>query len=740
MLESLLTPTLFQLFFAAVAVSTWYGGMEAGLLATTLSSLAIAYFLIEPKYSLLFFNLDDILRLVVFVLVGILISSLNSGLRTAKRHLEISLQHLRSSEARFGCLAESNIIGVIVADINGGIVEANDAFLRMVGYTREELLSGQMQWRDLTPPEYFEVTQRSIQELRERGACAPFEKEYLCQDGRRVPVLKVSALLESNRERIIGFVVDLSERKQAEEALRLLITDAVPALISYVDAQQRYRFNNKGYEEWHGISASDINGKHIKEVVGESVYESIRPYVEAVLSGEHVTYETKLPYQDGKIRYVNVSYVPQFSSKAEVVGFVALIKDITKRKQAELALKQSEERFRQLAEKAEAANRMKDEFLATLSHELRTPLNAILGWTQLLTTRKFNESTTNRALETIDRNTKLLATLIEDVLDVSRIITGKLCLEVRPIQVAPVVLSAIETVNSAANAKEITIETFLDSSVGVVLGDINRLQQIVWNLLSNAVKFTPRGGRVYVRLSTSTEFTDGHSALLQVTDTGEGIAPEFLPYVFERFRQADSSSTRSHGGLGLGLAIVRHLVELHGGTVRAESAGIGQGATFIVSLPIKVTTVELSEPQQLSSTVEVQVAQTSNLKLEGLRVLVVDDEPDARQIITTVLGQYEANVMAVATVTEALIALQQFQPDVLVSDIGMPQEDGYSLIRKVRALDEEKGGRTPAVALTAYARAEDRTQALLAGFQLHVPKPVNPAKLAAVIANLAGRM
>ncbi|MEC4815391.1 MAG: PAS domain S-box protein [Scytonema sp. PMC 1069.18] len=755
LLESLLTPTLFQLFFAAVAFSTWYGGMKPGLLATTLSAVAISYFFLEPAYVLNIPTLAHLFRLGMFVFVSILISSLNSGLRTAKQRLEISMQKLLESEARCRRLVDSNIIGVIVAEINGAVVEANDAFLQMVGYTREELASGKVKWREMTPPEYFEASQHSVAELREKGVCTPFEKEYICKNGNRVPVLLGSALLEGT-EQVIGFVMDLSEkqaafrdRQRVEEALRQredelrLITDAVPALISYVDAQQRYRFNNKRYEEWHKISSSEIYGKHIKEMIGESAYESIRPYIETVLSGERVTYETSLLYQDGMFRHVNVSYVPQFNSQKEVVGFVALIKDNTKNKQAEAALKESEERFRQLAAKAEAANRMKDEFLATLSHELRTPLNAMVGWTQLLTTRKFDEATTSRGLETIHRNTKLLMTLIEDVLDVSRIITGKLRLDVHPVKLASVVKAAIDTVNSAAEAKEIDIVYSPDSSTGEVFGDANRLQQIVWNLLSNAVKFTPRNGQIEVKLFSSTDKKDTlktqHSAVIQVSDSGEGIAPEFIPHIFERFRQADSSSTRSHGGLGLGLAIVRHLVELHGGTVRAESAGIGQGATFIVTLPIKVASESASAVQQFPSAMNTQAVHNSVLKLDGLRILVVDDEPDARQILTTVLGGYQAQVMAVSSAKEAMMALQQFQPDILVSDIGMPQEDGYTLIRKIRALSTEQGGLTPAIALTAYARTEDRAQALLAGFQLHISKPVNPVELATVVAKLAKR-
>lgn len=334
----------------------------------------------------------------------------------------------------------------------------------------------------------------------------------------------------------------------------------------------------------------------------------------------------------------------------------------------------------------------------------------------------------------MDCNTKSLAQLIEDVLDVSRIIQGKLSLNLQRVELVPVVEAAIETVHPAADAKEIRIECRFDSDIGIVIADVNRLQQVIWNLLSNAVKFTPKGGKVEVQLQRINSRVQ-----IRVSDNGSGIPPEFLPFVFDRFRQADSSSTRSHGGLGLGLAIVRHLVELHGGTVSAESPGIGKGATFIVNLPMKAVAVDHTTSPQREPLINSDDRPNEPQTLNGLRVLVVDDEPDARQLLTTVLSPYGAQVMTAASAAEALAAVPQFHPDVLVSDIGMPKEDGYVLIRQLRGLPPEQGGRIPAVALTAYARSEDRTQALLAGFQLHIPKPVNPAELVAVIANLTGR-
>ncbi len=387
---------------------------------------------------------------------------------------------------------------------------------------------------------------------------------------------------------------------------------------------------------------------------------------------------------------------------------------------------------------AEAANRMKDEFLATLSHELRTPLNAMLGWTQMLRTRKLSEATATRALETVDRNTKSLSRLIEDLLDVSRIITGKLCLSMRPVELPSVIEAAIDAVRPAAEVKEIEIACLLYAFAGKVSGDPDRLQQVVWNLLSNAVKFTPKGGYIEVRL----ERIDSHIQI-QVSDTGQGIDPSFLPYVFDRFRQGDSSVTRSFGGLGLGMAIVRHLVELHGGTVKAESSGIGQGATFTVTLPIMThskSEVSVEKPsEELSLIPEEQFLFQNSAILKGLRILVVDDEADARELCTTILEDYSAEVVSVATANEAIKVIKHSPPDILLSDIAMPQEDGYSLIARVRGLSVEEGGKIPAIALTAYARESDRTKVLLAGFQQHLPKPVQPDELAAVVAALTGR-
>ncbi len=373
-------------------------------------------------------------------------------------------------------------------------------------------------------------------------------------------------------------------------------------------------------------------------------------------------------------------------------------------------------------EEAQAANRVKDEFLAVLSHELRSPLNPILGWSKLLQSRKLDETKIVQALSTIERNAKLQSELIEDLLDVSRILQGKLSLNVAPVNLASIIRAAIETVRLAAEAKSIQVEASLAPDVGLVSGDSTRLQQVIWNLLSNAVKFTPPGGQVNIRL----ERLDS-CAQITVSDTGQGIAPDFLPYVFDYFRQANAATTRKFGGLGLGLAIVRHLVELHGGTVRADSPGEGQGATFVVRLPLMPTPLKANQDEQ---------SPEQSLDLNGIKILVVDDETDTRELVVFLLEQQGAQVTAASSAHEALLALTQAKPDVLLSDIGMPDMDGYMLIQQVRTLAPEQGGQIPAIALTAYAGETNQQQVIAAGFQKHISKPIEPEVLVQAIAQL----
>ncbi|HEY0006009.1 MAG TPA: response regulator [Pyrinomonadaceae bacterium] len=413
-----------------------------------------------------------------------------------------------------------------------------------------------------------------------------------------------------------------------------------------------------------------------------------------------------------------------------------LQQEVAERKQAE------EERARLLVREqaaraeAERANLMKDEFLATLSHELRTPLTAILGWIHLIRTNKLDEDNMLRALDTIERNAQSQKQLIDDILDVSRIITGKLKIDYEPVDLTSIIEATVDTVRPATEAKSLSVQATLDQGSCLVSGDANRLQQVVWNLFSNAIKFTPDGGKVQIRLAAD----DSH-AELTISDTGIGINPAFLPHIFDRFRQADGTTTRKHGGLGLGLAIVRHLVELHGGTIKASSEGEGKGSTFVVKLPLAAPRVnrapETEQTQQADKPCPPLLGNPVTLK--GLRILVVDDEFDTRELIAAVLSQCGAEVRHDGTVEEAILTVESWSPHLVLSDIGMPEEDGYSLIKRMRELDPQQPTRIPVIALTAYAGAEDRQRALDAGFQLHIAKPIEPEELVAAVARLAQR-
>ncbi|MEB3213717.1 MAG: PAS domain-containing protein, partial [Leptolyngbyaceae bacterium] len=862
----------------------------------------------------------------------------------------------------------------------------------------------------------------------QKSAQAAFSQEYriVRPDGTLVWIRDRGFPIYDDQGEVLwigGIAEDISERKQVEEILQQretelrLVTNAVPSLISFIDADQCYRFNNHTYEDWFGQPAAATYGQHLREVLGEAAYEAIRPYVEQVLAGQQVTYESEVHYKEGGTRYINATYVPRFNKQGIVEGFVALINDVSERKQAEIALRESKERTqlaiqsarlgtwryhlstnlvefdermreiwgeppdrmtiplsdviervhpddqahvthavgaaldpngsgtykvdyrilwndgrerwvsangqvqfegeeesrrvvdfigtalditerkqaeivlrereqrldlatraaklgvfewnvqtdsaiwenaqmydifghsqdddtlnkaqsmndvihpddrdefeRCLAEgmktgyfhaacrirrlddgqwrwvesigqfelaadgtplrligvlndiskrkyseaererllasertaraQAEAANRVKDEFLAVVSHELRSPLNPILGWSQLLLKGQLDEQKTQRALEIIKRNAQMQAQLINDLLDVSRILRGKLSLNQQTVNLQVVVQAALETVRLAAEAKSIQIHTQLESDIGSVAGDADRLQQVVWNLLSNAVKFTPEGGQVEVRLERknvgvmegenvktleggnvralegermdarpqpATPFPRPHPyAQLTITDTGKGIHPNFLPHVFDRFRQESTTTTRQFGGLGLGLALVQYLVELHGGSVEADSPGEGQGATFTIKLPLMSQTSAMNQEVQLAKAVD---------DLKGVNILVVDDDDSTREFLACLLELNGARVIAAASAEEALSMLGQFTPDILLSDIGMPTVDGYTLMRQVRRLPPKQGGQIPAIALTAYAGEINYQQAMAAGFQNHIAKPVEPDHL-----------
>lgn len=532
---------------------------------------------------------------------------------------------------------------------------------------------------------------------------------------------------------------DLAESR---EQLNLALQSGQIGVWSWEMVNDQVEWDDQMYRAF-GVSRETFNCT--LESVLNRIHPDDRDYFTQTLSqsladgGEH-NLEYRVVFPDGTIHYIAARGCPFFNEAGQPIRMRGIVLDITERKLAE------ERRLELLQEQtaraeAEAANRIKDEFLAVLSHELRSPLNPILGWSRLLRTQKLSAAKTAQALETIERNAKLQSELIEDLLDVSRILRGKLSLNTVSVSLTATIQAAIETVRLAAEAKSIEIKTSLDLHVGQVLGDSNRLQQVMWNLLSNAVKFTPSAGRVDVCLE---RVEIEHEALgmkqginsqvsyaqITVTDTGKGIHPDFLPYVFEYFRQADSTTTRKYGGLGLGLAIVRHLVELHGGTVQAQSRGEGLGATFIVRLPLMSA--------QSTTSADIPSLEPA-LTLSKIQILVVDDDTDTREFVAFVLEQAGATVLTAASAPEALKILKQSQPDLLLSDIGMPEMDGYMLIREVRALRPEEGMKIPAIALTAFAGEMNQQQALAAGFQMHISKPVEPDHLISMIASLVIR-
>ncbi|AFZ33180.1 PAS/PAC sensor hybrid histidine kinase [Gloeocapsa sp. PCC 7428] len=520
------------------------------------------------------------------------------------------------------------------------------------------------------------------------------------------------------------FTTEITDRKQAEAALResevrfRQMAETIHDVFWLWNIQEnRHLYISPAYERIWGRDRESIYQDPQQWI--ETIHPEDRPQVKNAaaqcLQNGYFEQEYRVVRPDGSICWVSDRGFVIDDDNGEPYRVAGVAQDITERKQVEQEREYLLAREQAARESAETANRIKDEFLAVLSHELRSPLNPILGWVKLLQSRKFDEQATAKALATIERNAKLQTQLIEDLLDVSRILRGKMVLNVTSVNLVSVIDAALETVRVAAAAKDIRIQKEFSSEI-LVAGDSSRLQQIVWNLLSNAVKFTPTGGCIEVQLQQV-----GTHAQIQVKDTGKGIHPDFLPYVFEYFRQEDGTTTRKFGGLGLGLAIVRQITELHGGSVKAESLGEGQGATFTVQLPLLQTAQEVNESDAIRS--------SCILQLQGVRVLVVDDEVDMQELVLAILEQYGAEVCVAASAAEALLLLNSFQPDILISDIGMPDVDGYMLMRQIR-----QRSRVPAIALTAYAGEYDQQQALAAGFQNHLAKPVEPEKLVQAIA------
>ena len=571
------------------------------------------------------------------------------------------------------------------------------------------------------------------------------------RDGVERPIADSGAPIRGAHGEILGVVLvfrDVSEERRAEEAraeqrewFETTLESIGDAVIA-TDVQGRVVFMNAVSEHLTRWRFDDAKGRacdDVFKIVNEQTRFPVTNPVRRVLAEGAVVglaNHTILIAADGTERPIDDSGAPIRSRDGRIVGVILVFRDVSERRRVEIerqaAMVERErllEAERAARADAERASRVKDEFVAMVSHELRTPLNAIQGWTQLMMQGRHDPSVLDRGLDVVSRNTRIQVQLISDLLDISRIVSGKLRLEIRPVDVATVITEAIETVQPHADSKSIEIRRELGPNVGLVAGDPARLEQVIWNLLTNAIKFTPSGGEVSVMLRSVNS-----NAEIVVTDTGSGIHRDALPFIFDRFRQANSSITRRVGGLGLGLAIVKHLVELHGGTVRAQSPGEGRGATFTVSIPASGTAGSSTAIAALSTREETRVP----VSLDGVRVLVVEDEPDTREFVKRLLETHGAIVTAVGSATDALMRFRSEPPDVLISDIGLPDVDGYELLQRIRQEAVGASGGMPAIALTAYARTDDRMKALLVGYQAHIAKPVEPAELLATIASFAG--
>jgi PAS domain S-box-containing protein len=664
-------------------------------------------------------------------------------------------EELRQSEERFKLLVESvRDYAIFMLDPQGHVLTWNAGAERFKGYRAHEVIG--QHFSRFYPAEALE-RKLPDHELEVASRTGVFEDDgwRVRKDGSLFWANVVITAMRDDEGQLVGFAKitrDLTQRRaheedlrRSEERFRLLVEGVADYAIFMLDPNGRVATWNSGAERIKGYSASEIIGQHFSIFYPEEARGSGWPDHELRVAGETGKFVDTgwRVRKDGTTFWANVTITALRDDTGKHLGFAKLTRDLTEAKRVEAMESVNQQRDELLdAERnarmsAQRATRLKDEFLATLSHELRTPLSAILGWTQLLLKSQTPRSPEEhrRAIEVIDRNARAQVKLIEDLLDLSRIMTGKLRLDLHQVSFASVVEAAVDSARPAADVKGIRLRAILGSSSGdIISADSARLQQVIWNLLTNAIKFTPKGGQVQVLLQRINSHLE-----LSVNDTGVGIPSHYLPHVFDRFSQKDSSTTRSFGGLGLGLAICKQLVELHGGTIRAASQGEGKGATFSVQLPLSIVHLEDPAEPRTHPTVESQAEEASTLpSLEGVHVFAVDDEPDARDLLRTVLLDRGARVTSFASAGDALAALTTTKPTVLVCDIGMPTMDGYQLIRALRAA-ESRGERIPALALTAFARAEDRKRSLIAGYQAHLAKPFDVGELVLVVADLVGR-
>lgn len=649
------------------------------------------------------------------------------------------------SEQRLRALIEQSAAGIAQTDLNGRIVFANKRYCQIVGYSMEDVL--ELRVHDLTYAEDLPETTGLVSQAAIHGNEYAMEKRYVRKDGSIIWVNVSASVLkdeEGKPRSIMGVVVDITDRKQLEERLReseerlRLGLDAGDTGTWDWDIRTNHITWSERVYQFHGLTPETFHGtvedfEHVihpedRQRVSEAIQTAIKNRCPYDIDFRVVRYGSEAGWLTtrGKVYY---------DQSGNAIRMLGATRDITQQKLAEQerdALLASERASRT---EAERANRLKDEFLATVSHELRTPLNAILGYAQVLRHADADKQEVAEGLDVIERNARVQAQIIEDILDMSRIVSGKLRLDMQQVNLAGVIDAALQTVQPTADAKRIQIVRPGDPVIAMVTGDAARLQQIVWNLLNNAIKFTSDGEQVRIGLAR----VEAHLELA-ISDNGRGIGSAFLPYVFDKFRQADATTTRKHGGLGLGLAIVKNLVELHGGVIGVDSAGEGHGATFVVKLPL--ASVHGESPSDSFSYTRVSSMPAplrDRPSLVGFHVLVVDDERDTRELVRRLIEDCDATVTTAASAIEALQQLDRQHIDVIVSDIGMPGIDGYELIRRIRARGPDHGGDVPAMALTAFARSEDRMRALAAGYQTHITKPVEPIDLVFAVANLVGK-
>ncbi|HEV7683637.1 MAG TPA: MASE1 domain-containing protein [Pyrinomonadaceae bacterium] len=638
---------------------------------------------------------------------------------------------LRTREAELEVITDTTPLMLIRCSKDLRFVYVNRAYATLLGLELHEIIGFPIV--EIIGADAFEVIRPYVEQVLQ-GQPVEYEQEVLFKTiGPRH--LRAAYRPEwASDGAVVGWVAsisDVSDRKFTEDALRQFaaIVESTDDAIIGMDLSGIVTGWNNAATELYGYSADEVIGNNVSILIPPEQFQEEEQILKKIRKGERlIHYETVRMAKNGDRINVSLTVSPIENDAGEVIGGSKIARDITERRRVEAEREELLRREHEARAEAEVANRVKDEFLATLSHELRTPLNAIVGWAGMLRTKKLNPEETERAIEIINRNAKAQTQLIESVLDVSRIVSGKLQFDLRPVDMTKVVEAAVDSMRPSADAKNIGVRMHVSANVAPVSGDFNRLQQVVWNLLTNAVKFSPTGTEIDVQLSPVAE-----DVQIEVRDRGQGISPDFLPHVFERFRQADASTTRRFGGLGLGLAIVRHLVEMHGGSIAVESEGEGKGATFTVRLPMM--NVGLEVPQETGA---LQESIAAKLLLSGLKILLIEDEADTRELLVEMLSACDAEVLAAESATVGFGLLRERRPDIVVSDISMPDVDGYEFIRQVR--NGSSQSTVPAIALTAHARTEDRRLALEAGFQEHLAKPVSLTDLARSIAKLVGRL